>query len=105
MIIFRPHRMGMDIGEAMAEAKEFDNVEEMKEYIVKLWHEDWSGPKELFTADDIVIDESFVVNDDRIGWKNSMTVCVKRMGDEDYMKKYGAPQAIGVCATKYRKTI
>lgn len=41
MIIFRPHRRMLD--EAMAEAKEFDTVEEMKEHIVKLWHEGWGG--------------------------------------------------------------
>ena len=103
MIIFRPHRMGIDIGEAMAEAKEFNTVEEMKEHIVKRWHEGWGGPEELFTADDIVINEESAVNDDRIGWEDSMYVCVKRMGDEDYMKKHGIPQCIGMCATKYKK--
>lgn len=102
MIIFRPHRGGL--AESMAEAKEFNTVEEMKEHIVKLWHEGWGGPKDLFTADDIVIDESSVVNDNRIGWEDAMYVCVKKMGDEDYMKKYGTPQCIGMCATKYRKT-
>lgn len=101
IIIFRPHRGLLD--EAMAEAKEFDNVEEMKKYIVKLWHEGWNDSKELFTADDIVIDEKSVINDSRIGWEDSMNVCVKRMGDEDYMKKHGVPQCIGMCATKYRK--
>ncbi len=100
MIIFRPHRRTLD--EAMAEAKEFDSVEEMKKHIVKLWNEGWSGSKELFTADDIVINEKSAVNDDRIGWEDSMHVCVKRMGDEDYMKKYGTPQCIGMCATKYK---
>ena len=102
MIIFRPHRKLLD--EAMAEAKEFNTVEEMKEHIVKLWHEGWGGYKELFTVDDIVINEESAVNDERIGWEDSMYVCVKRMGDEDYMKKYGTPQCIGMCATKYRKT-
>lgn len=101
MIIFRPHRMGMDIGEAMAEAKEFDNVEEMKKYIVNMY-KGFGGFKELFTADDIVIDENSSVNDDRIGWENSMLVCVKRIGNEDYMKKYSVPQCIGMCATKYK---
>lgn len=99
-IIFRPHRGSLD--EAMKEAKEFDTVEEMKEHIVKLWHENWNG-KEWFTVDDIVIDEKSAVNDDRIGWEDSMYVCVKRMGNEDYMKKHGTPQCIGMCATKYRK--
>lgn len=101
MIIFRPHRGTLD--ESMAKAKEFDNVEEMKEYIVKLWHESWHGSEELFTVDDIVINEESAVNDDRIGWEDSMYVCVKRMGETDYMKKYGIPQCIGMCATKYKK--
>jgi len=102
MFIFRPHRMGMDIGEAMEKAKEFNTVDEMKEYIVKLW-QGGSGSPTLFTVDDIVIDEKSAVNDSRIGWEDSMYVCVKRMGDEDYIKKYGTPQCIGMCATKYRK--
>jgi len=102
MIIFRPHRRMLD--EAMAEAKEFDTVEEMKEHIVKLWHEGWGGSEELFTVDDIVISEESAVNDDRIGWEDSMYVCVKRMAETDYMKKHGIPQCIGMCATKYKKT-
>ncbi len=101
MIIFRPQRRTLD--EAMKEAKEFDTVEEMKEHIVKIWHKDWAGSKKLFTVDDIVIIEECTVKDDRIGWEDSMYVCVKRMGNEDYVCKYGAPQCIGMCATKYRK--
>ena len=100
MIIFRPHKELLP--DAMAEAKEFRSVKEMKEYIVKFWHEGWGGSKELFTADDIVIDENLVVNDERIGWEDSKHVCVKRMGDEDYVQKYGTPQCIGMCATKYK---
>lgn len=102
MIIFRPHRMGIDIGKAMEKAKEFNTVDEMKEYIVELW-QGGSGSPTLFTVDDIVINEKSAVNDTRIGWEDSMYVCVKRMGDEDYIKKYGTPQCIGMCATKYRK--
>ena len=101
MIIFRPHRMGMDIGEAMAKAKEFNTVDEMKEHIVKLW-QGTSGSPTLFTVDDIVINEESAINDTRIGWEDSMYVCVKRMGNEDYIKKYGTPQCIGMCATKYK---
>ena len=100
MIIFRPHRGLLDV--AMAEAKEFNNVEEMKKHIVKIWHEGLGGSKELFTTDDIVVDENSAVNDERIGWEDSMYVCVKRMGDEDYMQEYGTPQCIGMCATKYK---
>ena len=102
MIIFRPHRGGLF--ESLAEAKEFNNVEEMKKYIIELWHENWAGdPKELFTAEDIVIDEESVVNDTRIGWKNSMYVCLKRLGNENYIEKHGCAQCIGMCATDYTK--
>lgn len=104
MIIFRPHRLGITIVEAMSQSKEFNSVEEMKEYIVKSWHDGWEGPKELFTVDDIVIDEKSTTNDSRIGWEDSMHVCLKRLGDDDYIKKYGTPQCIGMCATKYKKT-
>lgn len=99
-VIFRPHRMGITIVDAMTEAKEFDNVDEMKQYIVKLWHECWNGPT-LFTADDIVIDDKSVVNDTRNGWKDTKYVCIKRLSDTDYMKKHGVPQVIGMCATDY----
>ena len=101
MIIFRPHRGSL--AEAMAEAKEFASVEEMKEYIVKVWHDYWAGSKILFSVEDIVINDDSEVNDERIGWEDSKYVCVKRMGNEDYVKKYGKPQCIGMCATKYRK--
>ena len=36
MIIYRPHRGSL--ADAMAEAKEFNNEQEMKEYIVKQWN-------------------------------------------------------------------
>lgn len=101
MIIFRPHRA--TLAEAMAEAKEFNSVEEMKAHIVEEWHRGWMGEKELFTAEDIVINEDSVVNDERNGWEDTKYVCVKRIGAEDYIEKYGCPQCIGMCATKYRR--
>lgn len=101
MIIFRPHRSSLD--ETMKEAKEFDDVEKMKEYIVELWNRKWHGSQKLFTTDDIVINKESAVNDDRIEWEDSMYVCVKRMGSEDYIKEYGVLQCIGICATKYKK--
>ena len=79
------------------------DVEKMKEYIVELWNRKWHGSQKLFTTDDIVINKESAVNDDRIGWEDSMYVCVKRMGSEDYIKEYGVPQCIGICATKYKK--
>lgn len=75
MIIFRPHRGSL--ADAMAEAKEFENVEKMKNYIVKMWNDGWQGPNDLFSADDIVINDDSLVNDERIGWEDSKHVCVK----------------------------
>ncbi len=92
MIIFRPHRGSLS--EAMSEAKEFENEEQMKEYIVSKWYG-------YISVEDIVIDDN-ARNDDRNGWKDTMYVCTKRMGDDDYIKEYGTPQCIGMCATDYK---
>ena len=93
MIIYRPQR-GL-LAEAMAEAKEFNNENEMKEYIVK----EWDG---YFSIEDIVIaDEEY--NDTRIGWQDTKYVCTKRFGNQDNIILYDCPQCIGMCATKYVK--
>lgn len=94
-IIFRPQRGGLE--EAMTEAQEFSNIRAMKEFIVKDWNEGWKGEGDLFTAEDIVIDEENAVNDNRIGWEDTMLVCIKRLGKD----VYSIPQCIGMCATIY----
>ena len=102
MVIYRPHRGGL--AQSLAEAKEFETFEDMKKYIVESGREYYkslgfvSAPYEF---DDIVIDESKNFDDERCGWHDTMYVCVKRFGDEDYMKEYGVPQCIGMCATDY----
>ncbi len=88
MIIYRPHRGSLI--EFMSEAKEFKNEEQMKSYIVK----HYIG---YISTDDIVIDDE-IVNDDRNGWKDTRYVCIKRMGNEDYI----CPQCIGMCATDFK---
>lgn len=93
MIIYRPHRG--NLADAMAEAKEFDSEDQMKDYIVS----QWNG---YISKEDIVIDNE-KVNDDRNGWKDTSYVCTNRMGNEDYIKNFGCPQCIGMCATDYRK--
>lgn len=93
MIIYRPHRG--NLADSMAEAKEFNNIEEMKEYIVKQWNNQ-------FSINDIVLDNK-TTNDDRIGWNNVRDICIKRLGKEDYIKKYKCPQYIGAFATDYIK--
>jgi len=96
MIIYRPHRS--TLADAMQEAREFPTLEAMKEYIVQESKVVWGAP--MFAVDDIVLDEESVV-DKRNGWNDTRYVCVKRMGNEDCMEKYGTPQCIGMCATDY----
>jgi len=92
MIIYRPHRGSLV--DAMAEAKEFNNEQEMKEHIADYW----DG---YISVEDIVIDNE-PYNDDRNGWKDTRYVCTKRFGDQDNIKRYGKPQCIGMCATDYK---
>lgn len=99
MIIYRPHRGGLK--ESLAEAKEFESIEEMKAYIVKDWAEMYANigfPCAPFEADDIVLGEESK-DDSRCGWHDTRYVCVKRMGKEIY----SCPQCIGHCATDYEK--
>lgn len=98
MVIYRPNTGGLQ--ESMELAKEFENFDAMKEYIVEQKSKmapEWGAP---FSVDDIVISEESV-DDKRIGWKDTRYVCVKRYYNEDYMAKYGSPQCIGMCATDY----
>lgn len=104
MIIYRPHRGGLK--EAMAKARGFETEEEMKRHIYKE-HRAYSlglGYSDApFEIEDIVIDKENPHEDKRIGWHDAMYVCVKRYGNEDYMKKYGRPQCIGTCAMDYER--
>lgn len=93
MIIYRPHRGSLF--DAMLEAKEFNNEQEMKEYIVKQWDSYFS------IGDIVIIDEPR--NDKRIGWEDSKYVCSKRFGKQDNIALYGTPQCVGMCATIYNK--
>lgn len=104
MIIYRPHRGGL--AESMQEAKEFETEEEMKQYIYeehKRYFIEIGFNSAPFDIKDIVISEDMENNDSRTGWHDAMLVCVKRYGNEDYMKKYGAPQCIGMCARDYER--
>jgi calcineurin-like phosphoesterase family protein len=93
MVIYTPHRG--TLADAMKEAKEFENIEEMKKFIVKKWNND-------FSENDIVIGDK-AIKDNRNGWEDSRYICTKRMGEENYIEKYGCPQCIGYCATIYKK--
>ena len=93
-IIYRPHRGSF--ADAMAEAKVFDTVDEMKEHIAASWEID--GVR-LFDEEDVVINDNpeWTLKDARNGWQDTKYVCVKRIGSEIYE----IPQCIGMCATVF----
>lgn len=120
MIIYRPHRGGL--AEALAEVREFETEEEMKQYIMRQYRDYADGlfqienncinsdssksarctENPLFGLDDIVIDDE-AIDDERCGWHDTRYVCVKRYGNENYMQKYGCPQCVGMCAKNYER--
>ncbi len=103
MYIYRPHRGSL--ADALAEAQEFENEQAMKEFIYnehKKYCMSLGFPDAPFEIEDIVIGVDST-DDPRCGWHDSRYVCVKRYGNEDYMKEYGSPQCIGMCATDYER--
>lgn len=95
MVIYRKNRG--TLVDSMETAKEFNNFTEMVKYICDEQNELYG--KNTCNIRDVVILEP--EPDERIGWKDSMYVCLMRIGDNDCIKKYGAPQCIGMCATDY----
>ena len=91
MIIYRPNRGGLR--ESMAEAREFESVKAMKEYIVQQHTEPGRGP--AFYENDIVIDDH-PMNDIRTGWHDTKYVCARA-----YFEWLSYPICIGHCATEY----
>ena len=75
----------------MKEAASFRTEQDMKAHIVREWAFEENN---MFEEGDIVIcGEPVDASCNR--WQNTKNVCVKRMGAEDYMEKYGTPQCIG----------
>lgn len=98
MIIYRPHKQLLC--DALAEAKEFESIDDMKEFISKNWTEAYEkfGISNALNPTDIVIDmDEAGYNDKRCGWKDTRYICVKRLGN----KVYDYPQCIGMFATDY----
>lgn len=93
MIFYRPQRGTLD--EAMEEVKQFDTINEMLDYLVADYNH-------AFSKSDIYI--SYYCYDERIDW-DTYIVCIGRYGDEDYMKKYHSPQAIGFCRILFEPNI
>lgn len=89
IVKYRPHRG--NLYDAMGNAKEFNCLDEMIEFIVSEWNE--MGFGDLFTEDDITISDDFGT-DDRIDWKETRYILIKRMGT----REYDNPQCIGYCS-------
>lgn len=86
MIIFRPHRELLY--EALEGMKEFESIDEMKQYISKSY-------EGLAAVDDIFLDKR-TVKDDRIGWNDTRYVCTRKLENDDVCE-----MCIGMCATDY----
>jgi phosphate uptake regulator len=102
-MIYRPHRGGLR--ESLELAKEFKTEEEMKQFIYESYKKllDDNTVLTPFDIEDIVIKYDEKTDDNRCGWHDTMYVCVKRFYNQDYIKEYGCPQCIGMCATNYEK--
>lgn len=103
MVIYRPHRGGLK--ESLAEAKEFESIDEMKQWIYehyKFVYADLGYKMEPFGIEDIVIEDD-AEDDNRCGWHDTRVVCVKRLLNQEFMEQYGCPQCIGHCATDYER--
>lgn len=87
MVKYRPHRGSLS--DAMKEEKQFESIEEMFKYI----QEDWNNELEVFTISDLSLSED-KGKDERINWRETRHICVRRMGEE----VYNTPQCIGMCS-------
>ena len=86
--IYRPPGGGYK--EAMGRSKEFESIAEMMSYLV----EEQAG---AFSVSDIEIKyHCFDIRNNT----ETFYVCIKRYGNEDYIKKHGTAQCIGYCMAK-----
>lgn len=97
-ILYRDHRGTLD--EAMKTMREYRTVDELKVGLAATYnklHHDLGYRGDAFAAEDVSISDD-LGPDDRIGWPNTHYVCIRRMGDDDFVARFGSPQAIGFCA-------
>ena len=97
-ILYRDHRGTLD--EAMKTMREYRTVDEMKAGIAAAYnklHRDLGYRGDAFSAEDVSVSDD-LGPDDRIGWPNTHYVCIRRMGNDDFVARFGSPQAIGFCA-------
>lgn len=97
-ILYRDHRGS--IAEAMETIREYRTVDEMKAGIAETYNRlrreaGFSG--DALSAEDISVGDDLGA-DDRIGWANTHYVCIRRLGDDDFVARIGVSQAIGFCS-------
>lgn len=97
-ILYRDHRGGL--AEAMETVREYRTVDEMKAGIAEAYNRlrresGFSG--DAFSPEDISVGDDLGA-DDRIGWANTHYVCIRRLGNDDFVARIGFPQAIGFCS-------
>lgn len=97
-ILYRDHRSSL--AEAMATVREYCTVDEMKAGIAETYNRlrreaGFSG--DAFSAEDISVGDD-LGEDNRIGWANTHYVCIRWLGDDDFVARIGVPQAIGFCS-------
>lgn len=88
MIVFTPHIFGESIYDGLDEIKEFETIEEMKEYLCNFW-----GIDNNITINDIEIGEQIEYKDERLDWEDIRYV---------YLKISDKSRRIGYCTTKYK---
>lgn len=96
-ILYRDHRGTLD--EAMKTIREYRTIDDLKVGITEAYnklHHDLGFRGDAFSVDDISISDD-LGPDDRIAWPNTHYVYIRRMGDDDFVAKYGSPRAIGFC--------
>lgn len=94
MVIYRPLRE--TLAEAMLEAKEFETIDDLKEYLLK-YH---NANRDIISMEDISITD-IGRRDPRSGWWDVKQVRTNRFGEKDYIARYGVAQCIGEIATTY----
>lgn len=97
-ILYRDHRGALD--EAMKTIREYRTVDELKAGLAAAYnklHRDLGYRGDAFSAEDVSVSDD-LGPDDRIAWPNTHYVCIRRMGDDDFVSRFGSPQAIGFCA-------
>lgn len=70
MIKYRPNRHLLT--DAMKEYKEFNTMEEMCDYIIKNWEDDWKNTNvnDRHSIVGVFVDPKDYGEDERIGWKH-----------------------------------